>query len=513
MNPTLAATADAVEEQWGIRGNLAARVHETHTGVVVLLGDKAYKAKKPLTTEFLDFSTVARRQQACEREVALNSRLSPDSYLGVGSFVGPRGGGAEPVIVMQRYEDSVRLASMVEDGRPVDDQLVAIARRLAQFHRDATRNEEIDRCGSADAVLGRWEQNLAELEHNGSVSRATIDELRRLASIFIAGRSLLLGNRISERRIVDGHADLLADDIFCPGGELAILDCLEFDDQLRYVDAIDDAAFLAMDLEFLGREDLGRFFLDEYCRLSGDTAPQSLKDFYIAYRALVRAKVDCVRVTQGHDDAVADADRHFEIARNHLMSATVQLIVVGGGPGTGKTTLSRALAKQLGAQVISTDDVRRELRQAGAVSGSAGVLNAGLYSPENVALVYDEILRRAQPLLSCGSSVILDGTWRDSNQRERAHILSRQTSSPIVELTCAIPLADASARIQGRRDTTSDATPQIAAAIAGLDSDRCDAGHLLDTSRPLEKSVADALRICRMAQLAEGGGEAKCQTS
>ena len=77
-----------------------------------------------------------------------------------------------------------------------------------------------------------------------------------------------------------------------------LLDCLDFDDQLRYVDCIDDAAFLAMDLEFLGRKDLADYFLDTYSHFAKDDAPTSLKHFYIAYRALVRAKVDCIRFAQ-----------------------------------------------------------------------------------------------------------------------------------------------------------------------------------------------------------------------
>src|SRR6185503_19575808 len=150
-----------------------------------------------------------------------------------------------------------------------------------------------------------------------------------------------------------------------------ILDCLEFDDALRYVDTIDDAAFLAMDLEFLDRRDLGDLFMQQYLSLSGDTAPAGLQDFYIAYRAVVRAKVDCVRVTQGHREAAADARRHLDIALEHLRAGTVRLVVIGGGPGTGKTTLAHALAERIQADVISTDDVRRQLLRAGAITGAA----------------------------------------------------------------------------------------------------------------------------------------------
>ena len=116
--------------------------------------------------------------------------------------------------------------------------------------------------------------------------------------------------------------------------------------------------------------------------------------------------------------------------------------------------------------MISTDDVRRELQRTGVIAGAAGVLDAGLYTPENVRAVYDEVLRRAHLLLSSGTPVILDGTWRDTRQRERARKLADQTSSPMVELTCSVPLEKASARIESRRVTTSDATPQIAAELA-----------------------------------------------
>ena len=95
-----------------------------------------------------------------------------------------------------------------------------------------------------------------------------------------------------------------------------------------------------MDLEFLGRLDRGDYFLDHYSQLSGDSAPPPLKDFYIAYRAVVRAKVGCVRFTQGNVGAAADAWRHIDVALDHLRAGTTQLNVIGGGSGTGKTTLT-----------------------------------------------------------------------------------------------------------------------------------------------------------------------------
>ena len=493
------ATSSASQDAYATAGDLNAQVRETHTGIVFLVGDKAYKAKKAVTTDFLDFSTPERRQRACEHEVSLNRRLAPDSYLGVAHFNGPEYGHAEPLIVMRRYSDDARLASLVTNNEPVDRHLCAIAEKLARFHETARRSRVIDTHGSIAAVSARWEQNLAELAHYGSVvPRESLREIARLAAQFGRGREALFVKRISDHRIVDGHGDLLADDIFCLPQDEVLLDCLEFDDNLRYLDGIDDAAFLAMDLEFLGRKELGDYFCTEYSRSADDPAPRALWDFYIAYRAIVRAKVDCIRVSQGHLEARTDACRHIEIALDHLRACTVRLILIGGGPGSGKTTLSRALAQALGAEVISTDEVRREMARQGAIDGRVGELNAGLYTPENVSRVYDEVLLRARCLLTAGRSVILDGTWRDADQRKNARLLAGETASPISEFTCSVPTSLATARVEERPVSTSDATSQIAEALAEPPTEPFD-GYRIDTSRPLPQSVSEAQKLCCLA--------------
>ena len=476
-------------------------VHETHTGVVVLAGDRAFKAKKPVLTDFLDFRTAEQRERACRRELELNSRLSADSYLGLAHLTDPAGGPAEPVVVMRRYRDEDRLASIVSRGadEPVRGLLDAIAAVLASFHQGAERGPAISAQGEAGAIGRRWRDNLAELDrYAGTLAPESLSRVRHLAAEFIAGRGPLFGRRLSEGLIVDGHGDLLADDIFCAQGKPALLDCLEFDDRLRYVDCVDDAAFLAMDLEFLGRKDLGEHFLARYAAHSARAVPPALAHFYIAYRAGVRAKVDCVRLSQGRPQAAGDAARHLAIAVEHLETSRVRLALVGGNPGTGKSTVARALAEQTGAQVISTDDVRRELRDAGVIDGESGVLNEGLYHPGNVATVYEAALRRARSRLGDGQSVILDGTWRDPQMRARAHRLASETHSATVELRCAAGTDTAAGRITTRAPGNSEVTTEIAAAMAAQQAD-WDTAHRIDTSGPPADSALQALRAWRAA--------------
>ena len=479
--------------------------HETHTGVVVLAGDRAYKAKKPLRTGFLDFRAPEQRERACRREVELNSRLSPESYFGVAHLSDPTGGPAEPVIVMRRYCDDDRLAAMVRRGpdESVREALDAVADVLARFHRDAERSQAINVQGGVAAIERRWRDNLSELHAHAAasapgVSAESVSRIEHLVTQFIGGRGSLFTRRVEEWCIVDGHGDLLADDIFWVAGKPALLDCLEFDDALRYVDCIDDAAFLAMDLEFLGRKDFADYFLARYAEHSGHRAPATLRDFYIAYRATVRAKVDCVRLSQGHPEAADDAASHLAIAAEHLQSGAVRLALVGGNPGTGKSTVARGIAEMFDAQVISTDDIRRELRDSGVISGGSGVLDSGLYCPDNVAAVYEAILHRARLLLGNGRSVILDGTWRDPEMRGRASRLAGQTHSAMVELMCSASVDMAADRIVSRRPGNSEVTPEIAEVLAAQHSGWHTA-HVIDTSREPGQVLREAGEIWRRA--------------
>ncbi|MGW4531967.1 bifunctional aminoglycoside phosphotransferase/ATP-binding protein [Nocardia sp. NPDC004340] len=478
------------------RTQLSPEMRETHTGLVVLFGDRAYKVKKPVSTDFLDFSTVVARDRALRRELELNRRWAADVYLGLAHLTDPLGGPAEPVLIMRRMPESRRLSTLVATGEIGRDHLAELAVMLARFHRTAARGPAIDRAGTPDALRRRWEILLDGLRSQppDELETAVVTRIERLALRFLDGRAPLLAGRIAAGRILDGHGDLLTEDIFALSDGFRILDCLDFDDSLRYVDGLDDAAFLAMDLEFRGRTALSEAFLDEYLRAAGDTPPASLRHHYLAYRATVRAKTDRIRSAQGEPEYAAHARRHVDLALRHLAAGAVRLALVGGLPGTGKSTIAAALAHETGAEVISSDTVRADLRARGAITGTAGVLDEGAYVPEAKALVYSRMLELAHHRLTHGVSVILDAAWIDGKERARALALATRTHADPIELRCACPPPIAAARIESRPRGDSDATPHIANAMAAGAAPWPTATPL-DTTAPIDATIARALLV------------------
>ncbi|WP_285185897.1 AAA family ATPase [Rhodococcus sp. MEB041] len=441
-----------------------AEVRETHSAYVILIGDTAYKMKKPVRTAFLDFSSVISRRHALEREHTLNARFAPDVYRGVGDLTDPSGGPAEPVLWMRRLPDAERLSTLARDRtRELDDDLDAIARQVAGVHTTSRRTARIDRGGSSDSLAGRWAANLLEARGDGScvLDDTMLDEIESCVETFLGGRAALIDRRIEEGRIVDGHGDLLADDIFCAADGPRILDCLDFDDALRFLDGIDDAACLAMDLEFQGRADLARQFIRYYRDAAFDLAPPALVHHYIAHRAFVRAKVACIRDRQGDDEARSDAVDHARLALDHLHAGTVTLTIVGGLPGTGKTTLATYMAENTDSVVISSDVVRKSLAGFAPTTSHTADVGRDLYAEEMTHRTYDAMLNRAHAHLAGGHSVVLDASWMDPTLRARAEALAAATRSTLVQIECSVPASVALERVSTRTGSASDATTEV----------------------------------------------------
>ena len=481
-----------------VRGAPYADVRETHSGVVFLVGDRAYKLKKPVDLGFLDFSTRELRLRACQREVRLNRQFAPDVYLGVADIIGPDGDPEDHMVVMRRMPDHLRLSTLVRRGTGVDEPLRAVARNMAAFHATALRNAEISRDGGRDALRDRWCDSFTEIRpFIGEVLPATTAEaIERLTLAYLNGRADLFAERVTSGAIVDGHGDLLADDIFCLADGPRILDCLEFDDALRHLDKVDDVACLAMDLEHIGNPLLAARFLAWYVEFSNENVPTSLTHHYLAYRAFVRTKVSCLRHAQGALGAAGEARWLANITERHLEQAAVKLVLVGGAPGTGKSTLAGGLADRLGMSVLSSDRIRKELAGISPTVSAAAPLEEGIYGPDHTQHTYEELEHRATKLLRMGESVVIDATWSDPRQRQLAEKLADTCVADLVQLRCELPIAEATSRIALRHNDMSDADSTIAETLSLTFAD-WPAASTIDTTEPTEVCLQRSAQIVR----------------
>jgi predicted kinase len=361
------------------------------------------------------------------------------------------------------------LASLVAGGGDVSACLREVARTIARCHANGPADPRIAAVATREELTALWQTNLRELNDfvPSVFERDALDEIGRLAESYLDGREKLLNERIARGLIVDGHGDLLVDDIFCLDDGPRILDCLEFDDRLRWGDVLCDVGFLAMDLERLGRSDLARAFLDWYAEYSAEAHPRSLEHHYVAYRALVRAKVSCLK---GGPSSRVEALEYLAQCQRHLRTGRVRVVVVGGLPGTGKTTVARGVGRSRGWAVLSSDELRKQEAGLDALQRATAEYGAGLYTPAGVEGTYERMLTRARVLLNHGESVVLDASFAQPRWRAAARAMAEDTRADIVELHCELPTDIAADRLCQRalrHADASDADPAVALAMAG----------------------------------------------
>lgn len=446
------------------------RCIETHISWVFLTDRFAYKVKKPVAFEFLDFSTLEKRLAACRAEVQLNQRLAPDVYCGVvpicldrrgNPHVDGKGPPDEWAVKMRRLPEDRSLEFLLRTRCLADADVTRVARALAGFYHRLPpvplATEDYRRRLEHHVVANRLE--LLRPSHGLEAAPVYRVHTAQLAILRLAAD--LLDNRARDGRIVEGHGDLRPEHIYLTSQPL-IIDCIEFSREFREVDVVDELCFLAMECDRAGATDIGEKLLRQYTQTTGDRPADELVRFYKSYRASVRAKVMALRVDQlrgpSRSAARGDARDYLRLADRYAEGLLPPLVViVCGVSGSGKSTFAEQLGEQLGIEVFRSDAIRRaRLGDAAPVAW-----NEGPYSLERRDAVYREMLASAEQRLALGISVILDATFLRTLWRAEAIALARRWRARPFVVHCQCPADVAAQRIAVRGDTDSDAWPAL----------------------------------------------------
>jgi hypothetical protein len=385
-----------------------------------------------------------------------------------------------------------------------------LAGRIAHFHRTSERNERIDAFGGIDIVRGNWAENFQQTEPyiGRTITHNQLEEVRAFAENALNEDDDLFARRVEEGRIRDCHGDMRADAICFTGGEVCIFDCIEFNERFRYSDVASDIAFLAMDLEFRGRQDLSDELMSRYLGETLDSTLPLLLPFYKCYRAYVRGKVDGFQLDQPEiseeqkRQVTAGARRYFELAHAYATtSASRTLVITVGVTGSGKSFFANALASRIGAFVTSSDVTRKLLAGVPPTERHAEPADAGIYDPAMTERTYSALLDEARPWLERGKAVVLDATYLSREHRLSALRLAREAGARFLAVECEADEALVWQRLSqrsGEERAVSDGRWEIYQAQQEqrepVDELPFGSHAALDAGRPLREQVDAVLR-------------------
>lgn len=302
---------------------------ETHISLLFLTGNHVYKVKKPVNFGFLDFTSLEKRKLFCDEEVRLNRRLSPDIYLGVvritreGSriLLDGRGEWVECAVKMKQIPDEFLMDKLLERRRVTPKMMEVVSEKLAKFYFTAETSDVIKGFARPERLKQDTDENFEQTEKyiDLTIPRGVYEEIKKRTNEFIKAKEEVFRRRIASDRIRDCHGDLRLEHIFWRDG-LSIFDCIEFNERFRYTDVAADIAFLAMDLDYHGRQDLGEHLIRAFIGESGDHELMEVLDFYKCYRAYVRGKVESFRLDDPNipekqrAEALKRAQKYFDLA-------------------------------------------------------------------------------------------------------------------------------------------------------------------------------------------------------
>jgi aminoglycoside phosphotransferase family enzyme/predicted kinase len=402
---------------------------------------------------------------------------------GDGIVVGGEGAPVEYAVKMRRLPEDAMLRRRLEKDEVTRDTLAALGHRIATFHLGAESGPHVAQYGRWSVVAGNARENLTQSrEHVGTTLSAMVfARLERALEHRLGAARPTIEARAEARMPRDTHGDLHLDHVYHfpdrrPPDDFVIIDCIEFNERFRYSDPVADMAFLVMDLLVHGRWDLAEPFIDEYFRTTQDADGRRLLAFYVSYRAAVRAKVGGMLAGEAEvpprqrEEAVRRARGHWLLALSELEGPVTRpgLVLIGGLPGTGKTTLATDLAREAGFQVISSDSVRKKIVGIDPETSARANFGEGIYTREWNDRTYTACLREAEARLLDGGRVIVDASFREAVRRSAFLDLAVSCGVRSVFLVCSADASMVRERLAARQGGASDADWAIHEAAARI---------------------------------------------
>ena len=442
---------------------------ETHISWVILAGNYAYKIKKPVVLDFLDFGTLEKRRHFCEEELRLNQPWAPELYLDVVAIAGPAG---EPVIggdgevleyavKMLRFDQDLRLDRQLADGLLTVADMKELGQNIAARHADAARPGPAERERLLRQAVHYFRENF---DHLGDILNE--DEfrfLREWTERELAKHEATLQQRFDDGFVRDCHGDLhLGNLVRLPSG-ITTFDCIEFNPDLRTTDVFADVGFLVMDLTQKGHPELAAHFLNRYLERSGDYEGAVLLDLYFVYRCLVRAKVAAIRSREREEEDersgdISEARDYAAMARRQATNGEPVLVIMHGLSGSGKTWLSERLMAALPAIRVRSDIERKRLSGLDETADSESGIGSGIYSPESSAETYERLYTLADSLLAAGHHVVLDAAFLEKKRRVSARSVASSLGLTSVLVCADAPVDVLRARIEKRAKQKDEAS-------------------------------------------------------
>ena len=460
------------------------RLFETHISYVLLTGRFAYKIKKAVDLGFLDFSTLERRRFYCEEELRLNRRLAPELYLSVvtigGSASAVHVGDASPAVEyavkMTEFEQAALLDQRLVHGQLLPAHIDMLADRVAAFHDRVLSSGVADEFGTPAAVWRPVNENFVQLRamlpdiDDRPATVALLDELECWSHDEYARLTRVLAARKVGGFVRECHGDLHLGNIAWFNGAPQIFDGIEFDPNLRWIDVMNEVAFVVMDLDERGRPDYAHRFLDRYLQASGDYAGLQALPFYRVYRALVRAKVACIRAAQ---EAPAARQALVEVCAGYLACARRAsqpqsrfVMLMHGLSGSGKTTVSQAVLERTGAVRLRSDVERKRLSGLPPLARSESEAARGIYAADATQETYQHLVVLLRAVVGADFPVVVDAASLKAWQRELFRQEAQALGVPFRLLSCQAAEPVLLERLAARARRGGDASDANAAILA-----------------------------------------------